>query len=434
MSRDAVVVGAGIVGASTALELARAGWSVTVVDKAAGPGQGSTSASSAVVRFNFSTWAGVALSWESRAAWEDWAGHLEAPPGEPLARYSRSGVAMLDVPVAPRARYLPHFDRAGIPYEEWDADTLARRIPAVDPGRYWPPARLDDDRFWEDTTARLGAVWTPDAGYVSDPALSAVNLADAAARHGVQFVFRQPVTAVRTAGDRVRGVTLGDGRELSAAVVVNAAGPWSGQVNALAGVGADFTVSLRPMRQEVHHVRAPAGLTVDGGTGGAVVADMDLGTYFRGEIGGGLLVGGTEPECDVLQWLDDPDDVDVTVSKSLFDTQVTRAARRLPELAVPDRPSGVAGVYDVTDDWTPVYDCTDLPGFYVAVGTSGNQFKNAPVIGQVMTAIIEAVENGHDHDAHPVSFTTPRTGHPVDLGSYSRKRSRNTSSSGTVMG
>ena len=45
---DAIIVGAGVVGASTALELTRAGYSVTVVDKAGGPGFGSTSASSAV--------------------------------------------------------------------------------------------------------------------------------------------------------------------------------------------------------------------------------------------------------------------------------------------------------------------------------------------------------------------------------------------------
>ena len=30
-------------------------------------------------------------------------------------------------------------------------------------------------------------------------------------------------------------------------------------------------------------------------------------------------------------------------------------------------------MYDVSDDWIPIYDRTDLDGFYVAIGTSGNQ-------------------------------------------------------------
>ena len=45
---------------------------------------------------------------------------------------------------------------------------------------------------------------------------------------------------------------------------------------------------------------------------------------------------------------------------------------------------GVVALYDVSDDWIPIYDKSSLPGFYMAVGTSGNQFKNAPVAGMMM--------------------------------------------------
>lgn len=51
---DAVIIGAGVVGSSTAPELSRRGVNVLVVDKAGGRGMGSTSASSAVIRFNYS--------------------------------------------------------------------------------------------------------------------------------------------------------------------------------------------------------------------------------------------------------------------------------------------------------------------------------------------------------------------------------------------
>ncbi|WP_369211289.1 NAD(P)/FAD-dependent oxidoreductase [Streptomyces flavofungini] len=429
---DAVVVGGGVIGCSTAFELARSGLRVAVVDKSGGAGQGSTSASSAIVRFNFSTFDGVAAAWESKHCWENWADHLQSPAHDGLAGYIRTGVVFLDAPPAPRDRVTALFDRIGVPYEEWDAADLARRLPALDPGRYWPPKVLGDDAFYADAATRLGALHTPDGGYVSDPQLAALNLATAAAQHGTRFSFHTAVTDVIRSGDRVRGVRLSDGTTLSAPVVVNAAGPWSRSLNRLAGVGADFTVQVRPMRQEVHQVAAPPGYHRAGGSG-PVVADLDVGTYLRPEGQDFLLVGGTEPECDPLEWLDEPDKADLRATASRFRTQVTRAARRLPALRVPSRPSGIAGVYDVADDWTPIYDRTDLDGFYVAIGTSGNQFKNAPLVGRLMATLVHAVEAGRDHDTDPVRHRCEHSGQIVDLGSFSRRRPP-TDTTGTVLG
>lgn len=432
VSADAVVVGAGVIGSAIALELAKTDRRVVVVDRASGAGQGSTSASSAVVRYNFSTLAGVSAAWESHFSWVAWAEHLGHPVGD-LARFQRSGLVMLDVAAAPRSGWLPLFDEVGVAYEEWDAATLAARVPGIDPGKYWPPKRIDDDGFWEDADATLGGVYTPDAGYITDPQLAAQNLAAAAAAEGAEFRYRSTVTAIETGDGRVRSVVLADGTRISAPIVVNAAGPWSGKLNGLAGVGSDFTVGVRPMRQEVAQVLAPEGYHPPGGVGPAV-ADVDLGTYFRGEVGGGLLVGGTEPECDPFQWLDDPDDANLNPTMAVFEAQVTRAARRLPGLRVPNRARGVVGVYDVAEDWTPIYDRTELDGFYVAIGTSGNQFKNAPAVGRMLATLIEQVEAGADHDREPVQYKGVHTGLAIDLGAFSRKRSRNSGSSGTVMG
>ena len=93
---DAVVVGAGVIGAAIALELARAGRSVVVVDKAAGIGHGSTSASSAIVRFHYSTRTAVALAWEARHCWEDWRGHLAHDDPDGLAGFVRTGMLVLE--------------------------------------------------------------------------------------------------------------------------------------------------------------------------------------------------------------------------------------------------------------------------------------------------------------------------------------------------
>ncbi len=126
--------------------------------------------------------------------------------------------------------------------------------------------------------------------------------------------------------------------------------------------------------------------------------------------------------------------MNTSLTQEVYQAQAYRAARRMPDLQIPNTPRGIVGVYDVADDWIPIYDRTSLPGFYVAIGTSGNQFKNAPLVGRFLAEIVTACENGHDHDVTPVSYTLPRTGNTVDLGQYRRTRPVITDSSFTVMG
>jgi glycine/D-amino acid oxidase-like deaminating enzyme len=432
-SVDVVVIGAGALGSSIALELARRGMSVAVVDGKGGPGQGSTSASSAVMRFNFSTVDGVAAAWESCHAWQDWRSYLECDDDAGLARYHRAGFALLDCPASPVASAAKLFERVSVPFEEWDAEALRDRIPGIDPGRYWPPRPITDDRFWAQPVGQLGALFTPDAGFIDDPQLAAHNLATAAQSRGVEFLFSSLVTSVYSKGGRVEGVRISNGGTVSAGVVINAAGPWSSQVNKLAGVGTDFGLAVRPMRQEVHHIPAPPGFNLDGRAGPAI-ADLDLGIYLRGAPGNSMLIGGTEPECDPLQWLDDPDVADVNPTPPLFEAQVTRAARRFPELRVPNKVRGIAGVYDVSEDWAPIYDRTELDGYYVAMGTSGNQFKNAPIVGKLVAELVLLVESGQDYDNDSVKYVGQYTRRMIDIGAFTRRRTKRGRSTGTVMG
>jgi glycine/D-amino acid oxidase-like deaminating enzyme len=437
---DALVVGAGVIGSSVALELSRQGRDVVVVDKAGGVGHGSTSASSAIIRFNYSTFQGVALAWEALHCWRDWQGHLGDRDPDGLARFHRTGLVVLTADAGGHRASSALFDRAGVPWETWDAGEVRRRLPGVDVGSFGPPKPVASEEFFDPATGEVCGIFTPDAGYVDDPALAAHNLAVAAQRHGAEYLLRHRVTAIEMAAAPGSGgdgtawrVTTEPGEVVESAVVVNAAGPWSARVNAMAGVGGDFGVTTRPLRQEVHHVPAPATYSRDARPG-AILADLDLGTYIRPEAGDSLLVGGTEPECDPLEWVDDPDAADPRPTRDRYEAQVTRAARRLPGLRVPNRPRGVGGTYDVSDDWTPIYDRTDRPGFYVAIGTSGNQFKNAPVVGQVMATLVAAVEAGHDHDAAPVRFRAPRTGHEISLGPFSRLRRPADGAPTSVMG
>jgi sarcosine oxidase subunit beta len=75
-----------------------------------------------------------------------------------------------------------------------------------------------------------------------------------------------------------------------------------------------------------------------------------------------------------------------------------------------------------------------MKGFYMAIGTSGNQYKNAPVVGAMMAELIDACEKGLDHDNEPFQFMLRHIKRTIDVGFFSRKREINYDSSFSVNG
>ncbi len=432
-SRDVIIIGAGIVGASIALQLARRGYRTLNLDKNAVAGAGSTVNSCAIVRTYYSTLDGTAIAYESYLHWKRWPAFLGIEDERGHARLIETGMLILLASGGDPGRHLDHHRALGIPYEQWDVDTLARRMPLLDTQAYYPPRRPDDEGFAQPTGDRLaGAVYMPAAGYVNDPQLAVHNLQCAAEAHGATFRFRAAVNGIRRSSGRVCGVTLAGGETIDAPVVVNAAGPHSAVINRLAGIEQAMNIRTRALRHEVDYVPAPEDY--DAGRHGFVIGDDDIGGYCRPEVGNKLLVGSLDPACDPKEWVDNPDDFNRNITDEQWRAQLYRQALRMPSLPIPGQASGVVDLYDVSDDWIPVYDRTDLDGFYLAIGTSGNQFKNAPMIGVLMAELIDACENGRDHDNEPVAFHCPLTGVDLSIGFYSRNRDVVTDSSFTVMG
>ena len=217
-----------------------------------------------------------------------------------------------------------------------------------------------------------------------------------------------------------------------APIVINVAGPHSFVINEMAGLAGTMNIGTKALRHEVHHVASPG--EVNYGTTGVHVQDGDTGIYFRPEAGDNILIGSEDPDCDPQEWIADPDVYDREITPEQWEAQVLRLARRMPDLGVPHDKRGVVDLYDVSDDWIPIYDRTDLDGFYVAIGTSGNQYKNAGVAAHCLAELITAVEAGHDHDADPVKVTGRYTGLEIDMGAFSRNREINENSSFSVNG
>ena len=427
-SYDAIIIGAGIIGTATALALSRSGRRVLVCDKNPAAGYGSTSASSAIIRTFYSSRAGCALAWEGLQIWRQWRQFLGAGPDETLAGFRPCPALLpLDGDSGVEA-ILSHHDALAIPYRRLDAEELKQGWPMLDLTRYGPPRRPEDEDFGQPSGGELtGAVLFPESGYVDDPQLAARNMQHAAERLGAHFRFGCVVTGILRSGGGAAGVELADGTQISAPVVVNAAGPYSSRINQLAGALEDMNLATRALRQEVCHLPALTGFA-----GQVIMCDADIGCYWRTEPSGALLVGGMEPDCDPLEWVDDPDQWERNPSEQ-WTAQAYRAGLRLPSLGIPNQAGGVAELYDVSDDWTPIYDISALPGFFMAVGTSGNQFKNGPIAGELMAALIDWQAGGHDHDREPCRLNLTRSGGTLDLAAFSRRR-KPVSGAGNVLG
>ena len=429
---DAIIIGAGVIGAAIAFELAKKGYRTLNVDKLASAGYGSTSGSCAIIRLHYSTPDGVAMAREGYYYWLNWAEHLEVEDELGLVKYINTGCLVTKTALN---KYLKNvmasLDDLGVEYEELDIAAMKKKFPFLDTHKYFPVKLPDDPDFGKPTGAAVdGAIFVPESGYISDPQLSAHNLQRAAEAKGAEFRFHAEVVEIRKKDGRVAGITLKDGTRIHAPIVVNVAGPHSYIINRMAGVMEGMNIKTRALRQEVCHIPAPDG--IDYQKDGPLISDGDIGCYSRPETGNHILVGSEDPECDKREWVD-PDNYNQNFTEQWV-AQAMREAQRIEGLRVPNQRQGVVDLYDVSDDWIPIYDKSDLPGFYMAVGTSGNQYKNAPVVGVMMAELIEKIEDGHDHDKDPVQFYMKYTGRTFNVGFYSRLREINPDSSFSVIG
>jgi len=425
------VIGAGIVGCAVGRELRRRGHDVTVVDRNGDVGHGTTSASCGIVRRFYSQSGMTAMAHESTLIWADWKAYI-GPIDDDYAVFHRPGMLFIPPHIDdPTRAIVASMKELGIDVSILEAVEVAEKFPFLDVASRYPTTPVDHPDFFEPRDEKIeGAVFETDAGYVVSPGLATQNLRRAGEREGVRFALNREVTEIRHVPSGGFELETTGGR-LEADRVVNVAGPHSARVNDMAGV--QLPLETRPLRREVHALANPV-FGKGEGEGLPIVGDLDGGIYFRPESGGrDLIVGTTDPDCDPPEWLDDPDDYEQGLTEAYRQRHCLRLMKRFPDVRLgPAR--GVASLYDVTvRDWYPIADRTDLPGYYVCIGTSGSSFKTAPVLGQLMAEIVEATEAGRDVDGDPIQLDLPRAGITVDTRFLSRLRGE-ISTTGTVIG
>ena len=300
----AIIIGAGVIGAAVAFELAKKGYKTINVDRLPAAGYGSTSGSCAVIRFHYSTPDGVATAREGYYYWINWPEYLEAEDELGLVNFINTGCLVFKTELNQYLKkVMASLTDLDIDYEELDVPQLKVRYPFLDTRRYFPVKLPDDPGFAEATgDAVAGAIFIPESGYISDPQLSTHNLQRAAEARGSQFLFNAEVTDIRKKDDRVAGVTLKDGSQIDAPIVVNVAGPHSYIINRRAGVEEGMNIKTRALRQEVCHVPPPDG--IDYQIEGVMISDSDIGCYSRPETGNHILVGSEDPACEEREGVD----------------------------------------------------------------------------------------------------------------------------------
>ncbi|MFF7039371.1 NAD(P)/FAD-dependent oxidoreductase [Streptomyces massasporeus] len=269
---DVVVVGAGVVGAATALYAARAGLDTVVVDR--GPVAGGTTGAGEGNLLVSDKEPGPELELALLSA-RLWAGLAREGLGEAVEYEAKGGVVVAGT------------DRALTGLEKFAAEQRAAGVEAVPV----PPDRLTD---LEPCLAPglAGGMYYPQDAQVM-PALAAAHLLRASK---ARVRTGQEVTGVlRGPGGAVRGVRTDRG-DLHAPAVVNAAGTWGGELAARAGAllpvrpRRGFVLVTEPLPPRIRHKVYAADYVADVASDSAALQTSPV---VEGTPAGPVLIGAS---------------------------------------------------------------------------------------------------------------------------------------------
>ncbi|MEU1629412.1 FAD-dependent oxidoreductase [Streptomyces sp. NPDC020096] len=344
-----VVLGAGIVGAACARELAEAGFAVTVVDRgrAAGAttahGEGNVLVSDKqpgseleLALLSLRLWPKVLAELADRAAVDIGAVEWEPKGGIVVATTEVGATELTRFATAQRA--------AGVRAERLDAAALAAAEPQL--------------------TREVTAAFHYPSDAQVQPAGAATALLSAAVAAGATVRTGCEVLGARTRGDRLTGVRTTDGA-IDADVVVNAAGPWSGEVSARLGA----PIAVRPRRGEVL-VTTPLPPTVfhkvyDADYVGAVgsgAADLQTSAVVEATRAGTILIGSSRRQVGF----------DDRLRPHVLSAIAAKALRLFPCLSAAAVMRAYGGFRPYVDDHLPVIGPDPrLAGLWHATGHEG---------------------------------------------------------------
>jgi sarcosine oxidase subunit beta len=347
---DVVVIGGGIIGASIAFHLAQTGVGEIVLLERAGLACGSSGKPIGGVRAQFSDALNIQLAARSLQAYDRFA----HSPGADIELDKVGYLFLLRTP--------EHVVR----FEQSIALQNAYGIPT----RLLSPAEAHELCPLLDPDAFVAAAFSPSDGHAR-PAVAATAYVAAARRRGARAVTGCDVLDIELRDAEIVAVHTSHGR-VRASTVVCAAGPWSREIGAMAGV----ELEVRPLRRQIAfgdplQVAAPRlPFTID----------YDSTFYFH-NAGDRLLLGMSDP--------DQAPGFGSAYSEQWLPELRRCAARCAPSLADLPLSDGWAGLYEMTPDANALIGESPSVGrFLYATGFSGHGFCQAPATGEVIRDLV----------------------------------------------
>lgn len=349
-SAEMVIIGGGVMGASTAYYLAERGIkNVVLLEKEELFGQGATGRCAGGVRYQFATEVNIRLSLESLPILETFQERF----GQVIDYKQVGYLFLLTDPISEKQFQenvrLQH--SLGVQTEWLSGDDVRSRLPMMN---------LDD--VIAATNHKKDGVVDPNGvvmGYISS-----------SKRFGAQAFNNIEVLDIFQESGRVTGVLTNQGK-ISAPVVVNAAGPWAGEIGKMAGL----SVPIQPLRRQWLTTTPLPELPDDF----PFLIDFSKSLYFHPE-GEGLLTGMSNP--------DEKFGFNQNIDPDWELIHIQAAVERFPLLSQAGLSSHLAGLYEVTPDAHPIISGTALEGFYIVGGFSGHGFMHGPAAGMCMSEII----------------------------------------------
>jgi sarcosine oxidase subunit beta len=347
---DVVIVGGGIMGASTAYHLALRGMkNIVLLEKEEFFGQGATGRCAGGVRYQFATEINVRLSIESLEMLD----RFKDETGQEI-NFRHCGYLFAltnEQDVATFKHNVELQNHLGVKTEWLSADEVRKRLPLM---------RFED---------ALGGSYNKDDGLV-DPNSLVSGYVNAAQHRGVTLLNYAEVTGIVVNAGMVKAVETPNDL-IETRLIINAAGPWAGKVGEMAGVH----IPIEPVRRQMFTTTPLPEVPVDF----PFVIDFAKSLYFHRE-GEGLLVGMSNQE--------QKPGYDQSVDEDFELVNLEAAASRMPLLDRAGRVAHWAGLYEVTPDAHPIFGCTPVDGFLVVAGFSGHGFMHGPISGKLMAELI----------------------------------------------
>lgn len=349
---EAVVIGGGVNGLSTAYQLTRKGIHPVVLERTH-IGAGATGKSGALVRAHYTNPQETQLALASMRIFRGWAEHVGS--GDP----GLESVGFLRL-VAPEDEEAL---RANVAMQRaLGSDTM---IVTRDEIEFIEPFINTDDI--------TVAAYEPTSGF-ADSNATAFGFAQAATKRGASIFTSVEATNVITEGGRVTGIETTRGF-ISTPTVLIAAGAFANQL--LLPLGVDL--GLFPRRSRVVIFRHPYELPAN--RRHRVVIDSVNSAWIAPVTPTTTLIGVTVGDRDGVE----PSDFEETLEQSYIDLARNTLARRFPAFANATMRGGWTGVYMQSPDGHPVIDKLDqFDGLFLMAGDSGSSFKTAPAIGLVL--------------------------------------------------